>query len=613
MARLPENSPQHRIARRRSVGFRGKVEDRTPDRLTGVLNAEHCGKSWVEIGDGFILGDDENSEHALLDQAAEHRFLFAGLFFGKQTLGNVVRGTANADNLAVRAAYGFAARSDPSAGPVRAQDLQVDLVRRALRATGGLRRFQVRETLGRHEMSVLLQLRQECAGGLAENPVHLIGPFDLIGRRVPHPIADMGQTLRLVELRLALLQCGFDLDAVADVARDAERVPSAAVRHGGYRQIDWKFGAVFADGGEGHGLAEEIALAGHGEVVVAIDGGLAETVRRQQPMRAVAHDLVGLVAESAFSRRIPIDDVAVRIGDDDRVLRVLADAAQAFVAFLERRRNPFAVGDLLLQFAGYAPQVAVERSLCDLQPDAVGDPVVIVAPHHHQDDGECRQQQSHLHRDEDPLGQEGDDHRHDGRNREAVERRQMGRVPHRRAGGHAAKHEGDEDVIGRVLGHEDGGGQAAPERAGHDGAERESAGPAAGAFVRCFVLVAAPEQNPRADNQDKKPDPCQQHPDRIDRPQQRGHDRRVDQIHELNAKRAVQNPDLLRPHGGIMCRRQVVIWDGVRHQRRDPRALMRQRNRRRWQRVIGALDWVAHSGAKQTGNKLIQALRAKFN
>ena len=195
------------------------------------------------------------------------------------------------------------------------------------------------------------------------------------------------------------------------------------------------------------------------------------------------------------------------------------------------------------QLGGRAIEIGGEVLALGLQPQRVDDPAIGAVADDRLNGGEHRQHGPHRDRHQVAAQHEGEGGRHDDRQHEREERRQVGGVEQHGARGHAAEHEHDEHLVGDVRRGDDRKCQQAPDASGErradDGPRRRVGGRPA------VTRLQVPDEQPKRSQNEKQREPGQQRRVREARPQHSDDQRRVDDVGEDQDRMLVEQADLL--------------------------------------------------------------------
>ena len=158
-------------------------------------------------------------------------------------------------------------------------------------------RLQTRRALsgcGLGQAGHVARARRGRPGRHGHDAIEPFRPGDRVALQIPMPAADMGQALRLIEGRLALLERGFGGIAFGDVADNPERLPAAADAHRRGRKFERKFVPVPMHGREQAGPSDNSPQTGIRELCISAlnlraialrHEQIVDFVRRQSPRR----------------------------------------------------------------------------------------------------------------------------------------------------------------------------------------------------------------------------------------------------------------------------------------------------------------------------------------
>ncbi|EEF26984.1 conserved hypothetical protein [Ricinus communis] len=187
----------------------------------------------------------------------------------------------------------------------------------------------------------------------------------LVGETVAQVTVDVGDQRRhAVGHHAQALLAGGDLLLVAhplgDVVQEGGGVPGAGVAHRADRQFDRYAAPVLVHGGDAHAGVDRRPPAAAREVQHAVAVGVA-LVRRHDQLGDVAADgFVAPPAECVLGGGVPLGDGAVGVAADERVRRMLKNAADQRLAVADGLLRRLALGHQVVERgAEFADFIAV--------------------------------------------------------------------------------------------------------------------------------------------------------------------------------------------------------------------------------------------------------------
>ena len=196
----------------------------------------------------------------------------------------------------------------------------------------GDRALDLGPVVGVHALEELAVVELPAPRVQSVDPVHLVRPGDRVGLDVPLPAADVGDPLCERELLLAAQELLVRGVALGDVADDLAEVAPVRALPARDRELEREQAAVLAQTREldrTPGLAAGMLALERRAVRVAL--GLGHEHRQR-----LAEHLLGSVAEHRRGARVPEEDVAVPVGEQDGLGRRLGDGTEARLGLAQR-------------------------------------------------------------------------------------------------------------------------------------------------------------------------------------------------------------------------------------------------------------------------------------